>query len=755
MKKISIFIILLIISSFLFMNKADASVFELENRIEWEIVTVNDIDLFRTKRTDIDFTSLAIEMWADLYTVDFPNPIENYIQLECNGTTSAVNVYETRTSVNPLDTYNFVESDIHAEDLLLLNDTQATAVDLSTYQNKYVEISMVLKPGLSQTQKNTILEFSKTNKSETISLFPEYSLTNYTYTPKYEPTVKDDSWWHVIDGNKAYIHMSPKYKKTQTNEELAQAQNSLADEHHFNQWWNNIAFTFISNEWPQGQGITKPGEDWNRLVIEVKYRNQIKDIVYNGIVDHGFIFMTSPLVYSPNGLNYNYSWSIHTTEFVNGRIDTVDNILNSSFSNTIQNSDIVSIKMYFERSNNPIAISSPLELPITTGSAFSYEQMEDIGLAYFEVNGNNATVSIDYNNQTYVLNYTNFDTGFLEDIKKAYYFTHNGNRIIHLIYDEHIAAYDETNPNILANQMWSPYVHWNLTTDEIITTEKVSVLTYFKLESSNNIFAYFYMPDIISDKLIHIDMTFDYRYYKAGFPDFWNEYPMNIEKGSVSLDYDESNLTTPQWKKDLYKYTPIAMAIGTMIPGIRWPVLIIGSSLLASNYISTETGFLQKDISEIDTITPDTPLKDEIEASYTRMSGRPTQIDENTNNLYKLHIGQYDDKSKVEVMEDSENITNIIYEINGKRILIEEDYILDQFDRDDNLGEGDLPTLLPDLGDGPLKYIVIIIIVIILLNVLPKLDTVLNSVFKVISNPKKLVSLIFVIIILLLIFKII
>jgi hypothetical protein len=283
----------------------------------------------------------------------------------------------------------------------------------------------------------------------------------------------------------------------------------------------------------------------------------------------------------------------------------------------------------------------------------------------------------------------------------------------------------------------------------------VSVLTYFKQEEAQNIYAYFYMPDIISDKLIHVDMTFDYRYYKAGFPDVWNEYPLDIQKASVSLDYDETTLTTPEWKKDLYVVTPIAMTIGAMIPVVRWPVLIIGSSLLAANYASTELNILQKEISEIESITPSIDLKNEVEASYERMTSNPVVIDTTANKLYKLHIGQFDDRNKVEIMEDSENVTNIVYEVYGQRITLEEDYIQDQFDRDKNLVEGDDPSILPDFGGGILTYVILFLGIMALINILPRLDKFLNSIFKIISNPKKLLALVFIVIILLVILKIV
>jgi hypothetical protein len=197
------------------------------------------------------------------------------------------------------------------------------------------------------------------------------------------------------------------------------------------------------------------------------------------------------------------------------------------------------------------------------------------------------------------------------------------------------------------------------------------------------------------------------------------------------------------------------MTIGAMIPVVRWPVLIIGSGLLAANYASTELNILQKEISEIESITPSLDLKNEVESSYQRMTGNPVRINTASNKLYKLHIGQFDEKNKVEIMENSENVTNIVYEVYGQRITLEEDYIQDQFDRDDNLGEGDDPSILPDFGGGILTYVILFLGIMALINILPRLDKFLNSIFKIISNPKKLLALVFIVIILLVILKIV
>ena len=71
------------------------------------------------------------------------------------------------------------------------------------------------------------------------------------------------------------------------------------------------------------------------------------------------------------------------------------------------------------------------------------------------------------------------------------------------------------------------------------------------------------------------------------------------------------------------------------------------------------------------------------------------------------------------------------------------------------MGVGDEPTILPNFGGGILTYVLIFIGILALVNILPKLDKFLNSIFKIISNPKKLVALVFIVIILLVIFKIV
>jgi hypothetical protein len=752
MKKISALILLTILTTFMYLNTntvhADA-LFEYD--LEWSISYEEGTYLLKSQRDGIDYSHLMIELWTDTTTYDMQYALDQFIILSHNTYTTTINIYPSLHSISLTTKYDFIEDTIHQDDLLYSNDNGSKDINLSNYQNQYLEIQLVLNPNLTQAQRDAVLNYFNQKDKDPITCVTSYNLLEYPYEVKNKPSTLDNSWWHVIEGNKAYIHIAPTYKYIPYDQEVIGESVERVDSNHFNKWSLSRGVALNTLVWPETHGITKPGLEWNKLIIEVRYKDGTEELIYNGIIDHGFIIYSG----MTNAERTTNTWGIKTLSFESGRALMQDDIyLNKYFSET-NDKDVDAIKMYFTKDENTQIITSVNDLPSTIGTGYGYEAIEEIGLAYIEVNGTDALLTVSYQGTSYKLTYTNFNTDFLKGIYQAYYFTHNNNKILHLIYDKTPLSINEVDSNEIVTRKWTPYVHWNLSTDEIISTEKVSVLTYFKQEEAQNVYAYFYMPDIISDKLIHVDMTFDYRYYKAGFPDIWNEYPLDIQKASVSLDYDETTLTTPEWKKDLYVVTPIAMTIGAMIPVIRWPVLIIGSSLLAANYASTELNILQKEISEIESITPSLDLKNEVESSYQRMTGNPVQINTTTNKLYKLHIGQFDEKNKVEIMENSENVTNLVYEVYGQRITLEEDYIQDQFDRDENLGEGDDHSILPDFGGGILTYVILFLGIMVLINILPRLDKFLNSIFKIISNPKKLLALVFIVIILLVILKIV
>lgn len=744
MKKISILILTLIMSLFIVMNETYAyvSLNDFEENISWEIESINNYDYLVSNRSTIDYTRFGLEIWSDIEESAYDN-VDQYTMVSYDSEVSSINVYESLHATTPLISFSFVESDTYPDDCMYSAGTSDYLIDLTTYQNYYIEIELILNPSLSTSEKSTVLSYLNDKDYASITASIYYDYVTYPYAVKDEPETLDDSWWHEVVGNKAYIHLSPTYFNFMTEEEIANAQNDAADGESFNELWLNATYSFTERLWPTGQGIYKPGEDWNKLVIEVQYRNGTEELVFNNYVDHSIAFYSGG-PYSETV----HSWGINAYTFEEGQISFDKVLFSSYYTSTIRDADVVAIRMYFEQDSDPITVSSVDELPTTIATSSGYESMNEIGLAYITVDGNDAELTIDYQGQTYIMNYYDFDTGYLEDLQMAYYFTNDGNKILQLVYDRRTVNLNQTDEEYIANEAWTPYVHWNLTTDEIIATEKVSVLTYYKKEDVDNIYAYFYMPDTISDKLIHVDMTFDYRYYKRSFPDFWNYVPMATRYFAVSLDYDEVSLTTPQWKKDLYLYTPAAMTIGAMIPGVRWPVLIIGSAILAADYASIELDVLQKEISEIEAYTPSASMLADIEEKFSEMKDETVKVDTINNNLYKLHIGQFDDYAEVEILADSQNITNIVYEVSGTRISLEENFIIDDY----YIGEG-----LDEPEDGIemnriLMIAIIFIVAFVLINILPNIDKFLMSTFRIISDPKKLVSLLIITILVVVLF---
>jgi len=352
--------------------------------------------------------------------------------------------------------------------------------------------------------------------------------------------------------------------------------------------------------------------------------------------------------------------------------------------------DLKSIKMYLTTIQT-VTAATPADLPVTTGSIQS--ETGTIGIVNLK-NVNLSTHQVDfeiiYNSISYTYSNIIEDIGFLvdKDVTSAYYYTKDGDRYIYFDYSV------TTQPMLLASSptvKWNGFAIYNLTESTVTLTEKLVVLTYFDKEEANNIYAYFYIPNVIMDKLLAVTLEFDYRYYRTGFPDFWNKYPMETRHDTVHLENGEFTETLPEWTLQAYKYVAAATIIGSMIPLVRWPVLILGTMYLSANYINNEVlNFIIKDIEQIQQIIPSPEIRD----IYLEKFELET-INTTTNKMYKLFIGQYLEKDKVEIIEGTEVYTQITYVSMGDVVVLEEEYIEGEFERDDELEPAPDPTPLP------------------------------------------------------------
>jgi hypothetical protein len=175
--------------------------------------------------------------------------------------------------------------------------------------------------------------------------------------------------------------------------------------------------------------------------------------------------------------------------------------------------------------------------------------------------------------------------------------------------------------------------------------------------------------------------------------------------------------------------------------------------MLSLNWVTDEIEFLQKNISEIERIQPNIEMKSKLENIYSTMTQVDVDIDEVDNGLYKLHVGQYQKYDNVEIITGSEKLTGIVYESYGQRITVEDEFIFDNYEKDQNLGTPDDLPLFPDSNltlSNFMGYVWIVLGFLLLIRILPNLDKFLNSTNRIISNPRKLISLFIIAILILL-----
>src|SRR5690606_28197609 len=149
------------------------------------------------------------------------------------------------------------------------------------------------------------------------------------------------------------------------------------------------------------------------------------------------------------------------------------------------------------------------DLPSTAGSIFT--NTSEMGRVYFNVNGYNLIVKVEYGLNEYYIPFTmanGTDMSIFNNANKSYYYMYEGERFI-LINHGQESIFQTSN---LSAQQWVGYSVWNLTTNELNTFDRVNVYLYSKLEEANNVYGYFYIDDFVVDHLLSVSLSMRYRY---------------------------------------------------------------------------------------------------------------------------------------------------------------------------------------------------------------------------------------------------
>lgn len=519
--------------------------------------------------------------------------------------------------------------------------------------------------------------------------------------------------------------------------------NYLSDGESYNaQFWHNKV---DDNYYIEGEFETINRFKYKHTVIHSTDINHFLDIDINQKISYqGFPFRNAYIISKPSNdryalkleaLDYDYEIkSLYYGEFESLYFDSKDSDFSvldiyvkkeanaevskvASFEQEKNQKKYQALRMQLIKyddiiSDDPIDVS---DLPDTSGSPYNLAGIYGDVIVSKKSN-NTYNFIINYDNKNYNLEKTFEDTSFLENITSSYYYTYENMKFIIFNYGTEEILF-KNNPST----NFEGFSTWNLSTNEIINTNKIKIYNMLEIDDDNNIFSYFYTPDIVVDNLLQVDINFEYNYYKKSFPDFWNYTKANKDNLAYGIILEQGKSTTvsniPKWRQDLYKKSALATAVGLLIPGLRFPALLVGSGVLLYNW-SQDNFELKKDydINQIEKISnPSLELIKSVNESYTNMAGRKIEVDLTSNSLHKLHLGQFDNYEKVSI-ESKKIISSFTYETNGKVITINEDYIEEHTDVPAPLTPPDITSNINYIAPLIICEMISIAIMIILLK---------------------------------------
>lgn len=351
--------------------------------------------------------------------------------------------------------------------------------------------------------------------------------------------------------------------------------------------------------------------------------------------------------------------------------------------------------------NTPIIVDSDhiSLLPETSGSI--YDDVNAMGdVSILSINDYTVTFRIIYSQQAYDLTYTftnNTDMTLFDNTFEMFYYTDDDSHFIVFNQGETSMFYQT---GLSQNDTFIPYTTWNLDTNELASIERFNVYMYVRLGDGNHVFGYFYVDDFVIDNLISVNASFKYRFEPQiyGDPTEWYDYQSVLEDGT----YTEGNLS---WKVKALDMSTFAAAFGSMIPGIRLPVALIGTAVSAYLIYDMADDLMQGnslwigDTEEIQNYTPSASMENEINQAYQDAYPAFDGLNLSTYSLWQLDFGTFEKSwNDLAIDEESVNIISFTYMTSGQVYTIDQENINTQVTIDDNLTPGD-NTITSDLWD--------------------------------------------------------
>lgn len=344
------------------------------------------------------------------------------------------------------------------------------------------------------------------------------------------------------------------------------------------------------------------------------------------------------------------------------------------------------------------------QLPDTQGNINAEGK---IGYVSYMIVDQTVSMRIVYNDVAYYHQKTLSDVGFLQKENLAYYYIDeiSGDPIIYLDYgSEAIPFLFDTSGT---SAKWRPFLLWNLRTNEIYSTDKVTVISHIQTEDAHNVYSYFYMPYIDYDDILQVQLEFDYRYYNEGFLveiGAKERYSDTFSKMMV-LEKDAVTATTPGFVYNAYNGGMTAMIIGAAMTFIA-PLQSTGYTLFfgglaahATARIIDEFELVTTLVDNIEPFTPTSSFRTFLQEKYRLASGINDLTIDPTDQLHRLHLGQFQVPTSykdVEIVPGTVSYTHIIYQWEDQIIEIERPYVNDFNNYEGEHQYEPLPNPTPD-----------------------------------------------------------
>jgi len=354
--------------------------------------------------------------------------------------------------------------------------------------------------------------------------------------------------------------------------------------------------------------------------------------------------------------------------------------------------------MFWEKSDTaePIDPSEPIDpdnpvdpwdpLPETTGNPTNpvgdWGNVSDISI----LDGNLISFEIEYLGTTYPVNRFSVD-GSLDFISKSndvlYYSDPNtGDKMLYFNFGETLDSALLMARTFSTVNNWKGEALWNLSQNEIKTTNKLTVYNYIQdMDQDGNVYSYFYMPDVPIDNLISVSSVLAYRYYDDGILGIGGGFS-DTQYKTVAAVKGQTSSVNPSWVETTYKtayitsaLTAVATVSGT-IPGYGWA--IAGVTFLASAILQTSdiNEWFAYDVNQIEHVIPSVALTNEVNAFISQQGGNDA-FNPDSDKLYKLHLANLNDGGDVQILKEESKVTQIVWETNGEIFVVNEPNIDD------------------------------------------------------------------------------